>query len=331
VRRFVSIAIEEEHGAAGKFVTDHFQRAVLRGYEVSSDYVSGDKVSRAKPWCALAESGNVRLLKGGWNRAFLAEATAFPRGAHLDQCDSVSGAYKYLATIQRVIPAYIPVRHCLPFDRSEKAFVGIPEESVVLWVSLWMEKDASVGGVACAWSRKSRKLRVYGEMRAEVPAPDAVSAAVREMSVMPLTKSKPGKLGVDRIYGNEKMFAGGHDAAKVYKEAIGAKPNVLYEEVGSLIAVARMLAEDRLIVHSECRQTDVELRSWCIDDGKPLSGFPLARAILSIVCLLRVEGELEEKPEPRPYSAEKARIRKRLRGDMEAPIKEDHSDDWLAV
>jgi predicted phage terminase large subunit-like protein len=59
--------------------------------------VERDKVSRALPWAARAESGKVLLVRGQWNNAFLNEACAFPKGPHDDQVDSVSGGLMLLS------------------------------------------------------------------------------------------------------------------------------------------------------------------------------------------------------------------------------------------
>lgn len=91
----VDIFLEEEGGSSGKDVVSNYQRNVLRGYTVEGDRPTGDKVVRAKPWCALAERGHVKLLRGSWNHAFLDEVASFPNGKR-DQCDAVSGAYKVL-------------------------------------------------------------------------------------------------------------------------------------------------------------------------------------------------------------------------------------------
>jgi predicted phage terminase large subunit-like protein len=60
--------------------------------------VSGDKEDRAGPLSSKAEAGNVKLLRGPWNEAFLSEATAFPKGRHDDQVDAASTAYNKLRT-----------------------------------------------------------------------------------------------------------------------------------------------------------------------------------------------------------------------------------------
>lgn len=89
------IYLEQEPGSAGKDVVDAYQRTVLRGYIVIGDRPTGDKRTRAKPWCALAANGNVKIVRGAWNHNFLAELESYPNG-NKDQVDAVSGAYKFL-------------------------------------------------------------------------------------------------------------------------------------------------------------------------------------------------------------------------------------------
>lgn len=93
----VPAAIEHEGGSSGKAVIDDYIRTVLFGYSCYGVYPKGDKVERARPLSAMAEAGNVKLVRGEWNRAFLDEIEAFPFGAHEDQVDAASGAYHELA------------------------------------------------------------------------------------------------------------------------------------------------------------------------------------------------------------------------------------------
>jgi len=108
----VIVGIEEEGGASGKSLIDHYRRNVLKGINVksirpgSSQKIrfgmdnsirsSGSKVARAMSWASAAEAGNVKLVRGTWNKAFLDEISQFPLGAHDDQVDTVSGAYGIL-------------------------------------------------------------------------------------------------------------------------------------------------------------------------------------------------------------------------------------------
>lgn len=63
----------------------------LRGHRPTTD-----KVLRAQPALAKFERGAVRLLRGGWNSAFIDELCAFPEGEHDDIVDAVSGAFEVI-------------------------------------------------------------------------------------------------------------------------------------------------------------------------------------------------------------------------------------------
>jgi len=98
----VPIYIEEEPGASGKALIDHYQRRVLPGYTVRPAPASGSKVARAQPLAARAEAGQVYILNGPWVTGFLDEAEAFPEGAHDDQVDAAAGACQVLWALQKV-------------------------------------------------------------------------------------------------------------------------------------------------------------------------------------------------------------------------------------
>ena len=93
----VQIHIEQAPGLS-KEPTDDLVRQ-LAGYSVYADRVTRDKVSRAEPFQAQAQAGNVRLLDGDWNGRYLDELCAFPTGAHDDLVDASSGAFNQLAAI----------------------------------------------------------------------------------------------------------------------------------------------------------------------------------------------------------------------------------------
>ncbi len=90
----VEIGLPQDPGQAGKAQAQRFVRA-LAGYNVRIRRESGDKITRAAPLSAQAEAGNVKLLRGPWNDAFLAELENFPEG-HDDQVDAAAGAFDML-------------------------------------------------------------------------------------------------------------------------------------------------------------------------------------------------------------------------------------------
>ena len=101
----VSIWVEQEPGSGGKESAENTIKRLV-GYAVRAERVTGAKMTRALPLAAQAEVGNVYLMAGAWNNAYLNELAAFPNGAYKDQADASSGAFNKLArssTIQ-VVP-----------------------------------------------------------------------------------------------------------------------------------------------------------------------------------------------------------------------------------
>jgi predicted phage terminase large subunit-like protein len=88
-------SLPQDPGSAGKSQKRHLGVA-LTGYEFIIDPESGDKVDRAVGIASQWNNGNVKLVRGGWNKAFLNELATFPRGTYKDQVDALSRAYSEL-------------------------------------------------------------------------------------------------------------------------------------------------------------------------------------------------------------------------------------------
>lgn len=86
---------EREGGASGK--RDSRTIATnLAGFDARAVTPQGDKITRAKPLAAQAETGNVKLLRGEWNERWLTHMHGQPDIAHDDEMDAASGAYNEL-------------------------------------------------------------------------------------------------------------------------------------------------------------------------------------------------------------------------------------------
>lgn len=72
---------------------------MLVAFGAKSEIGKKDKAGRVEAFAAQAEAGNVRIVSGTWNRAFLAEMCSFPNGAHDDIVDATSGAFNKLANV----------------------------------------------------------------------------------------------------------------------------------------------------------------------------------------------------------------------------------------
>lgn len=100
----VPVLLQQDPGEAGKrAVQAHARRLV--GHDVRFRSPTGDKVQRARPLVAAARAGNLRLVRGEWNRALINEAVAFPSGTYDDQVDAVSWAMLMLAFPDAAPPA----------------------------------------------------------------------------------------------------------------------------------------------------------------------------------------------------------------------------------
>jgi predicted phage terminase large subunit-like protein len=101
----VKIALPQDPGQAGKKQAQQLTR-MLAGFPVAAEAISGDKETRAFNcafnFAAQVNAGNVRLVTGLWNKAFIEELRAFPMGTHDDQVDAVSDAFNKLAGTQPV-------------------------------------------------------------------------------------------------------------------------------------------------------------------------------------------------------------------------------------
>lgn len=94
--RVTLIEIEQEPGSGGKdSAADDVKN--LAGFTVRALPSTGDKQVRADPFAAQWQAGNVRLLRGDWNKAFLDELEMFPHGKHDDQVDAAAIAFNKLA------------------------------------------------------------------------------------------------------------------------------------------------------------------------------------------------------------------------------------------
>lgn len=107
-RVHVTVGIEQDPGQAGKVEAHNWTR-ILQGYDVRLYPVHKNKETRARPYSAQVQAGNVLLLQGDWNDAFINEHEGFPPENNVkkkrenpesvgkdDQVDAASGAFNHL-------------------------------------------------------------------------------------------------------------------------------------------------------------------------------------------------------------------------------------------
>lgn len=94
--RKVRIGLSQDPGQAGKEQVESYVRE-LAGFVTEIIRETGDKITRADPFAAQWQAGNVDIVRRAWNEPFFAELEAFGgKGGHDDQVDAASGAFLML-------------------------------------------------------------------------------------------------------------------------------------------------------------------------------------------------------------------------------------------
>lgn len=92
----VKVWVEQEPGSGGKESAEGTIRS-LSGFRVEADRPVGAKETRAEPYAAQVQGGNVQLLRAPWTRAFMDEHEMFPNGKFKDQVDAAAAAFAKIA------------------------------------------------------------------------------------------------------------------------------------------------------------------------------------------------------------------------------------------
>ena len=88
----VRIKLPQDPASAGKALAQNMM-TILSAFQAKATPVTGDKMQRALPLAGQAGIGNVQMVEGPWNDAYLDEMTGFPTAAHDDWEDATSEAY----------------------------------------------------------------------------------------------------------------------------------------------------------------------------------------------------------------------------------------------
>jgi predicted phage terminase large subunit-like protein len=90
-------SLPQDPGQAGKAQAAYLSKKLAgRIFEFTPE--TGDKATRASPFAAQVNAGNVKMIKAEWNDALTHEMRSFPMGAHDDQIDACSRAYNKVSS-----------------------------------------------------------------------------------------------------------------------------------------------------------------------------------------------------------------------------------------
>lgn len=296
------IGIEQEPGSAGIESVDHY-RALLHGYEFHADRPTGSKIDRAKTWAAKAEQGHVYIVRGKWNRAFLAEAGSFPLNKR-DQIDAVSGAYKLLVGQKSVWPQYSGEL----FKDFDLDWTEVEPDMFNFYSVVIQQKDTGIHGNWFFWGKRSRKLFVVSEFGSDRPVPEIIIGQIRAAAGKGFSKTT-------KILGNSEMFSKGENTIKLMRKRRMRIREAKQYDINAAIMFARELfVENRVVVHTDCIATDLQYRGWEYDGRIPADGYPHCIALAIVVNELRGAGEFDSPTPLPPYSQRKVKVREKMRG-----------------
>lgn len=100
----VPISIPQDPGQAGK-AQAQWMVGQLPGFVVHVSPETGDKATRAAPVASQCNVGNLLIVRGAWNRAFIGELAGFPSAAKDDQVDALSRAFAHVALAPKPVIA----------------------------------------------------------------------------------------------------------------------------------------------------------------------------------------------------------------------------------
>ena len=99
----VVVGLSQDPGQAGIADVSYLTRQ-LSGFRVKIVRETGSKLVRAQPISSQSEAGNVKLIRGLWNKDFINELVAFPEARHDDQVDAMSGAFNSIKSLVQAQP-----------------------------------------------------------------------------------------------------------------------------------------------------------------------------------------------------------------------------------
>lgn len=91
----VRIRMSVDPGQAGKEQSQSYIK-MLAGFSINAVRESGSKESRAEPFAAQWQAGNVDVVAGPWTEALLSQYESFPESKFKDMVDSGSNAFNEL-------------------------------------------------------------------------------------------------------------------------------------------------------------------------------------------------------------------------------------------
>jgi len=298
----VSIILEQEPGSSGKDTALHYKSDILAGFDVEIERPSGDKISRAKPWCAKAEFGKVRLLRAPWNAPYLREIGSFPHGKK-DQVDATSSLYRALTQRKKVL-----------------RYTAEPEDFRITggihYGGIYQTKDTTIYMLFMAICGDT--IYVYKEVVVKMPTAEEIARFVRIF---------PG-----RIYGNTEMFKDGNSMSTLLRRKNARiHENVMFDENGAIAFINSMLRRKKLIIHKNCPDLDRQLRGWQIKYEKPEhTDIGLCKALCVVISEIKKKVDVPPIEINDGYRKDKMSLHQRFKSINTLEYQKSEKNAWMA-
>lgn len=272
----VEISLPQDPGQAGKVQAQDLV-AMLAGFIVHAQPETGDKETRAKPFAAQCEAGNVFLVEAGWNEGYLDEICMFPSGNFKDQVDASSGAFAQFVGVDRALTAAERDLVCDPLT--------LPPEWPRVY-SVAMSRDR-VGVVWGAFNKQEDTVYLY----AEYAAPRA-DLAVHAAAIRDRAKWVPGVFAPkvkDRTLEEGAAIVARLEELELKLTASGADPDAALEQA------AQRIAANRLRVFRNMSGWIAEFRTFRRDErGKLIGEGAELMAATALLCASGLDAAITE-------------------------------------
>lgn len=99
----IKTVIPQDPGQAGKEQVQSYIK-LLQGYSVKGEAQTGSKITRAEPFSAQWQAGNVQVLEAEWTKEYIEQLESFPESKLKDMVDASGSAFNELAKATHYSP-----------------------------------------------------------------------------------------------------------------------------------------------------------------------------------------------------------------------------------
>lgn len=303
----------------------------------------GDKVAKAETLENPFFFGNVHLLRGDWNDAFIQEVSQFPGGAHDDIVDALTVAYDcHSPHLRRVFPDFSN-GHLLSFKID---FNNISQNSTLI-ISSWMDRNLETSCIMALWNQDKGKLFVFGDYVSPNPYPQTTIIKLASM-LRVYSGGKKRDLKGFEWYGNKLMFSNQRNMQTEYRRrSVHLREGVNYDEFSAISRVATLIKYSAIRIHPQCGDLIRQMQDWTtsnkpISSGQEIDEFGLCRALTLMASMLYDTGRMR-RPQKKvdPYSKKGNMYKKQLQDAIRTGKAEEFSlgistsegdkDSWMKI